>query len=482
MKDNNLRNLPADDEYARLLAEAYPGPKRDIRSAVMAQIAAEDSKILKSKKKGRWSAEVRNRFVRYGSMAACLVLLTVLGFRVLPMMGDIVAPETADMEMELRAADAAMDVQAPTEEMPETRAATTSEAVEENGASSNYFKVQTYSGEPIEEEGEEMTVVEEEVTDGTVAEAAPLAPVEEAVVEEEAPAVEKAPVEEAVVEEAPAAEPTTEALSLPLAGEIIVEKAVEQAIAEEAPAEEAADQGGILYSVGMSGAGANSDAVYSGTATVPQSLSYTSEGCLHGAVFGNSFHDIPRSVMNLVTSYADAAEAAAWCEDNAGSCDMNIYELLTAFDIPRDAFEALYTTTDLWYHHDYNTEVLYDGDRAAVYEYYRNGGDTAFAARYFMYELKLALYTEAGAKVYGTWAGERGYTAFVQWSLAEFVRDFGVSRERFAELYDETAARFTEHYPAEAVPTYDVEGIYTAEIGADVPGYVADAMYTIGLD
>ncbi len=482
MKDNNLRNLPADDEYARLLAEAYPGPKRDIRSAVMAQIAAEDSKILKSKKKGRWSAEMRNRFVRYGSMAACLVLLTVLGFRVLPMMGDVVMQEAADtaMEMEVNRSEARMTADAPAEMMTEAPATT---ATVTEGGTPNAFKVQTFSGEPVDEE--EIVMVAEEadevsyadvVTEEAPVEAAPTAPIPQ-----EIPVEEGAPVEEAVLAEVPAGS-ALEELNLPPAGEIIVEKAVEQAIAEEAPAEEAADQGGILYSVGMSGAGANSDAVYSGTATVPQSLSYTSEGCLHGAVFGNSFHDIPRSVMNLVTFYADAAETAAWCEENAGSCDMNIYELLTAFDIPRDAFEALYTTTDLWYHHDYNTEVLYDGDRAAVYEYYRNGGDTAFAARYFMYELKLALYAEAGAKVYGTWAGERGYTAFVQWSLAEFVRDFGVSRERFAELYDETAARFTEHYPAEAVPTYDVEGIYTAEIGADVPGYVADAMYTIGLD
>ncbi len=479
MKDNDLRNLSADDEYVRLLAAAYPGPKRDLRSAVMAQIAAEDSKILKNKKKSRWSAEGRNRFVRYGSLAACLVLLTVLGFRVLPMMNDIVAPVTET--------ESAMDAAAWTDETAPAEAPMAfADTVTEEGISPYYFKSHNFGGDPIDEEVEpevgEEAVAEE--YDGAVAVDEPAeAPVEEAVVEAAplAPVEEEAPVEE-VAENAIVTEVQTysavEELNLPPAGEIIVAESAIQEIVEEEVLEDGVtmEEQGLLHSYTYT-TGAGTTSVSSGSATVPKSLSYTSERCLHGEVFGNSFHDIPKSVMTLVKACAAEADVAAWCDENAGSCNMNIYELLVAFDVPRDAFEELYTTTDLWYHHDYNADLLYGGDRAAVYEYYRNGGDARFANRYFMYELKLALYTEVGASAYNAWAGERGYTTFVRWSLAEFVRDFAVSRERFAEVYDDVVARFTENHPADLVPGYDPEKLYTADADTDVPGYIADAAY-----
>ncbi len=481
MNDNDLRNLSADDEYVRLLTEAYPRPKRDIRRAVMVQIAAEDTKILKNRKTGRWSAGTRDRFVRYGSLAACLVLLTVLGFRVLPMMKDVVMQEAADtaVEVEVNTSEARMTADAPTEMMTEAPAATVTE-----GGTANAFKVQTFSGEPVDEE--EVVMVAEEadevsyadvVTEEAPVEAAPMAPVEEVPIPEEIPVEEEAPVKEAVLAEVPAGS-ALEELNLPPAGEIFVEEAVvEEAVEAEG---DMVDYGAdIQYSYRND---VGTDSVASGTATVPKSLSYTAEGCLHREVFGNSFHDIPQSVVNLVTSVTETSDVAVWCSENAGSCNMNIYEMLTAFDVPRDAFEELYTSTDLWYHHDYNVDLLYGGDSAAVYAYYRNGGDTAFARRYFTYELKLALYTEAGTKSYSTWAGERGYTAFVQWSLAEFVRDFGISRERFTELYDATTARFTEHYPADCVPGYDLTVLYTADVDTDVPGYIADAAYTYILE
>lgn len=457
MKDNDLRNLSEDDGYVRLLAAAYPGPKRDLRSAVMAQIAAEDSKIQKNKKKSWW----RNRFVRYGSLAACLVLLTVLGFRVLPMMSDIVAPATKTANIE-------GDTSTSAEMMVEEPASAYAGTGTENGGAPYYFKAQKFVDDPIDEEVE-MEV--EEAAEEVVAEEWDEAVPEEMPVEEAPEAAENAVVTEGQDD------PTLDELNLPSAGEIIVKETAIREVVEEEVLEDAGttEKEDILYSCATS---VGADSVSSGSATVPKSLSYTSEGCLHGEVFGNSFHDIPKSVMTLVKTYAEEADLAAWCEENAGSCSMNIYELLVAFDVPRDAFEKLYTTTDLWYHHDYNVELLYGGDQAAVYEYYRNGGDAMFASRYFGYEMKLALYTEVGSAAYGAWASERGYTAFVSWSFAEFVRDFDVSRERFAEVYDETVARFTEYYPAELVPTYDLEMMYTAEVDADMLGYIVDATYT----
>ena len=92
MNDNDLRNI-SDGDYRRLMSEAYPSPKKDIHAAVMAQVAAEAEQ---SNKKAKILTPRRmNRFVKFGSMAACLVLLVTLGFRVVPMM-----TKDAVMEME----------------------------------------------------------------------------------------------------------------------------------------------------------------------------------------------------------------------------------------------------------------------------------------------------------------------------------------------------------------------------------------------
>ena len=474
MNDNDLRNTSleqVDDDYARLMAAAYPGPKTDIRGAVMARIAEENKISYKKEKNKVCTAGSRNRFVRYGGMAACLVLLAALGFRVLPMMKDAVvgqAENTAVTDYVDAAPEAAMDGM---ETMAET-------AADEEG-SSGFFKAQLYSStEPIEEEiTEEPTAREEPVVAEEGAEEEIDEAVEEAVMAEPEPVVEEAPAEELV---------------LPQAGEIIVKEsaAAEAEAVEEAVEEEAAinDGGSMLYGYAGSLLTSNHSTFYdsssgSGVARVPKSLSYTAEGCLHSGVFGNSFHDMPQAVVNLVTSYADVGSVAVWCSENAGSCGMNIYELLNAFSIPRDSFEVLYTTTDLWYHHDYNVDLLFGGDRSTVYEYYLNGGDYAgFVKRYFEYEMKLDLYAEVGSKAYNAWAAERGYTSFCRWSIAEFVRDFGVTRERFAALYDALVVQFAETYPGYAVVEYDVEKLY--EIGTDITdsiargdmGYVTDAM------
>jgi len=110
MNDNDLRT-PSHDDYKRLMAEAYPSPKTDIKAAVMAQIAAGAEQS--NKKAKILTPERRNRFVKFGSIAACFVLLVTLGFRVVPMMmkDAVVANEasvTADM--------------APAEALPETAA------------------------------------------------------------------------------------------------------------------------------------------------------------------------------------------------------------------------------------------------------------------------------------------------------------------------------------------------------------------------
>lgn len=84
MNDNDLRDSQNDIEYKNLLAQAYPSPKSDIHAAVMERINAEVSQPRK-KSKILWG-KTRSRLVKLGSMAACLVILVTLGFRVSPML------------------------------------------------------------------------------------------------------------------------------------------------------------------------------------------------------------------------------------------------------------------------------------------------------------------------------------------------------------------------------------------------------------
>lgn len=132
MNDHLNDNLTPDDalsaeELALLkdvLDSAWPPPKHSVRDSVMAQIRrermAEKRRIL------------RNRFLRYGSLAACLLLVTAAGFRILPALtqksADMAAVQTASVYTD-DAADAV------TEEAV-TEAAVTSDAVtsdRENG-------------------------------------------------------------------------------------------------------------------------------------------------------------------------------------------------------------------------------------------------------------------------------------------------------------------------------------------------------------
>ena len=227
MMDHNLQNV-SDADYQRLISEAYPSPKRDIHAAVMAQVTAEAAQS--GKKANILTPAFRNRFVKYGSIAACFVLLVTLGFRVLPMM-------TKDAVMESEAAAGTMMIADNTaacddaETVPETAAA--EENAKKSGAPVLFKAILTdgtaaYSEESVTEEApaeEAEMEVEEEIAE----EPAPMLMMAPAPAAEEAVA-EDAIVEEAVVEEAPAEDLIEEEV----VEECVVEEAVEECIVEEA--------------------------------------------------------------------------------------------------------------------------------------------------------------------------------------------------------------------------------------------------------
>ena len=246
MMDHNLQNV-SDAEYKRLITEAYPSPKKDIHAAVMAQVTAE---AAQSRKKAKiLTPAFRNRFVKYGSIAACFVLLVTLGFRVLPMMTKDAVMETESI---MFTADMAYtDGAAPESPMEETSAETQAAAGgTKNGAPFLYKAVLTDSttAHAAPEEAEDEIIEEpaaaaaysaaieaEEVMDDVDSAEVP-EPEAPMVMMAPAPTAEDAIVEEAVAEEAPAEDLIEE--------EVVEECVVEEAI-EECVVEEAAPQSGI---------------------------------------------------------------------------------------------------------------------------------------------------------------------------------------------------------------------------------------------
>ncbi len=237
MMDHDLRNV-SDADYKRLIAEAYPSPKRDIHAAVMAQVTAE---AAQSRKKAKiLTPAFRNRFVKYGSMAACFVLLVTLGFRVLPMMTKDAVMESENTmvtaDMDYYADEAAPEAPQTEETSAETQA---SAGGIKNGTPILYKTVLTDSTtmeEPVEE-------AEEEIIDEPVAAAAYSAEIEadsgieegdsSVFTEPEAPMVMMAPAP--VAEESAIEEAVTEDC---LVEEAIVEECVEECVVEEAVVEE----------------------------------------------------------------------------------------------------------------------------------------------------------------------------------------------------------------------------------------------------
>lgn len=236
MMDHNLQNV-SDAEYKRLITEAYPSPKRDIHAAVMAQITAE---AAQSRKKAKiLTPAFRNRFVKYGSIAACFVLLVTLGFRVLPMMTKDAVMET---ENAMFTADMAYtDGAAPESPMEETSAETQAAAGgTKNGAPFLYKAVLTDSTttDAALEEAEDEIIIEEPAAAAAYSAAIEAEEVMDdvdsaEVPEPEAPMVMMAPApaaKESVIEEAPVEDLIEEAV----VEECIVEEAVEECVVEEA--------------------------------------------------------------------------------------------------------------------------------------------------------------------------------------------------------------------------------------------------------
>lgn len=113
--NENLSGLPEEEgawtpeefeQYRQALEEAYPKPKISIRTEVMKRIEAEMAADRAKRRQQRMS-----RVIKWGSLAACLVLCTAVGIRVLPAMmrgamkaEDFAAEEAYEADLTVRKA------------------------------------------------------------------------------------------------------------------------------------------------------------------------------------------------------------------------------------------------------------------------------------------------------------------------------------------------------------------------------------------
>lgn len=423
--------------YREILQSAYPKPKRDIKAGVMAAIRAEeaDTVILPSriaaKKKSR-----RDLFLKWGSLAASIVIVAGIGIRVLPafLSKDMVTTESTS---QTAAYDAAL------QETASAEIADTAAEPSHTYSAAGLYKTMLTDTKPAGTAIAEEAIAEEEIAE----EAYELTAMSEEAPVEEAPVPEEAPAEE-VFCEADWAAASPENVS------------PEEAVPEEAVDDMAYDACGTLTET---------------EAEIPAVV------CSHKGVFRDSYHEIPAYLIDEVGE----DEYYAWANEISkdDSCAVNIYNFLHHFGISKTMFIMYLQNSDIAYYCDYPVDVLYEWEPEDIDGYYRDGGRYAeMAADYFEYEFKLALVKEIGVSSYTEWLGSFVSETVRAWSISQFVRDHGIMESRFLEIYDETAEAFLEEYEGCAIHSYDTAKVFvpSAEIQLAVSmsasGYQADVL------
>ena len=150
-----------------------------------------------------------------------------------------------------------------------------------------------------------------------------------------------------------------------------------------------------------------------------------------------SFHAFSHELINYVTS-EKFEEWLALDYEKTDGCPyfgQNIYAFIQYFDIPREEFERLYYGTEMYYNCDYNVELLYSGDEAAIYAYYERGGSyDEMLYRFAVYNVKIDL-NNLPTKSKNQWRQVKG-TGYMTWSIPEYVYEFGVPEQALREIVE----------------------------------------------
>ncbi len=426
----NETPLPEDglsaDELSLLreaLATAWPPPEHSIRDGVMAQIRKERAAAKRR--------QILSRAVKYGSLAACLVLITAVGIRVLPSLG-----RSSDM-----AAEAYI-------------------TIEDYAAPQSVTCTALSDASPAENTGETLP---ETAADSTGAhKLMAVFPTSEAAEEmgSEAPA-EDPPAEMPEPEEAAPAE-------------TVPETAAPMLMFAAAPKSDSADDSTDAEIPECEAVEWEAEEVYS------EKLADLSASCGHISAFADSYHTIP----DLLIACTGEDIYLAWLEGTEG-CAQNIAGYLNYMEanshVLLSDIEMIYDATDLWYQLDWNFDLFESGDAAAIEEYYRNGGDFAgMVKRESEYRFKLALLDETGA--------EKSVDVCA-WSIADLVEEEAMTLSVLTAVYEASADQVRTDYPGYEVQQYDLAALhdyaYSAENdeptppGSIAPGRHEDEMFRV---
>lgn len=373
----------SDEQYMAVMRDAYPGPEKG-------KIAASVSARVKALERKR---RLRQGFVKFGSIAACFAVVVFAGFRVIPM---------------LEAKNLANDTAANT-----------------SGGSQSYIEDYDVPKEAAVEEYDDSVEKSKQKNND-----------KKAAIPEFSASVSFDCMLAGASNVAPQVEEAVDDYSDYYAGEMYSMESPESVAEEEIP-EDALDSS-LLESSGtyersdflsaMDSMSSAEDAAASDAGReIPRTLAASPDECEHTGVFRNSYHDIPKTVIDLALQYVSPDEIMQWYDSVSGTCGMNISAFLKMAGIPESDFNSLYNTSDLWYHHDYPVDILYSGNDTEIENYYKNGGSyDIFEPRYEEYEHKLDLYRQVGGSAYSAWADAHGYTCLKSWTLDDFYSEFGI--------------------------------------------------------
>ena len=204
-------------------------------------------------------------------------------------------------------------------------------------------------------------------------------------------------------------------------------------------------------------AGAELDTKMDGSADA--GVSYPLTDCSHSAVFGNSYHDIPKKLISEVGNSA----FDEWIASADDPEELNIVSFVEHFGITKEKFESLYNSNDFWYYKDYDIDLIFSDNGAGYFYYCISGGSYAkMVYRNFEYELKLKLVSEVGVENYSKWAALNKYSSLISWDIPAFVRDNLILANKLFELYNMNKADFAEKYPSYNIPSYNTFSPFSA--------------------
>ncbi len=169
--------------------------------------------------------------------------------------------------------------------------------------------------------------------------------------------------------------------------------------------------------------------------------------CRHSAVFKNSYHDIPKALVNIVGKTTFNLWANSVVCETGDVCSVNIAEFYAHFSEVDSEFPGKFAAAcsgDVTYYCDLPDLTLFEkGKIDEIKAYYENGGDYASAVkRYFEYEYKNEIIGKVSVSGYTRWLAENGKRYLRDWTVEEIAAAFALTEADLAELYSKTEEEF----------------------------------------